>query len=255
MKNLTRRTRPSKESDFIFTDPRRGATASAFGSFVRETCHLLADANETLRREVNSDNLTSDLQHIINSIVSLDTRFKAWIDRPPGSYRFTRLERHDCSSSIAPHGSQPGIPVPVHLYSSPSMASLWNMYRCMRILLLRSLLACTSRQQESIPFDLPFPEINSRNIPGVQDLPDLVNGILTSVPYMLGDVDQSGNLLYPQQRKAAGALFLLWPLRLLLHLDVIDSKQRAWITDRLEYIRNALGIHDATDPVMKTLSW
>lgn len=253
MKNLTRRTRPSKESDFIFTDPRRGATANAFGTFVREICHLLADANETLRREVNSAHLTSDLQHIINSIVSLDARFKAWIERPPGSYRFTQLERFDGSSSIAPHGSKPGIPV--HLYSSPSMASLWNMYRCMRILLLRSLLACMSRQQESIPLDSPFPDINSRNIPGAQDIPDLVNGILASVPYMLGDVDQNGNLIYPQQRKAVGALFLLWPLRLLLHLDVIDSKQRDWITERLEYIRNALGIHDATDPVVKTLSW
>ena len=199
MKNLSRGTRPSKESDFIFIDPRRGAIANAFGSSVRETCHLLADANETLRREANSAHLASDLQQIINSIVSLDASLKAWSDRAPGSYRFTRLERLDGSSSISPHGSQPGIPV--HLHSSPSMASFWNMYHCMRTLLLRSLLACLSRQQESIPLDSPFPDINSRNIPGAQDIPELVNGIFASPPYMLGDVDQDGNLIYPNRER------------------------------------------------------
>ena len=253
MKNLTQRARPSKESDFIFVDPRRGATANGFGSFVRETCHLLADANETLQRKVDSAHLASDLRHIVNSLISLDARFKTWIDCVPESHRFTRLERLDGSSSVAPHGSHPGIPV--HLYGSPSMAAFWNMYRCMRILLLRCLIACMSRQQESIALDSSFSDISGQDVPGAQDLPDLVNGIFASVPYMLDEVDQNGNLRHPQQRKAVGALMVLWPLRLLLHLDVIDSKQRDWIKGRLEYIRNALGIHDTEERVVKTLSW
>ena len=253
MKNLSQRTRPSKESDFIFVDPRRGVTANGFGSFVRETCHLLADANETLQREVDSAHLASDLRDTINSIVSLNTRFKTWGDRAPGSHRFTGFERLDGLSSIAPHGSPPGIPV--HLYSSPSMAAFWNMYRCMRILLLRCLVACIWRQQEVNALDSSLPDINDQDISSAQDIPDLVNGIFASVPYMLGDIDQNGNLRSPQQRKAAGALMLLWPLRLLLHLDVIDSKQRDWIKGRLEYIRNALGIYDTTERVVKTLSW
>ena len=117
------------------------------------------------------------------------------------------------------------------------------------------MLACMSRQQESTALDSSMPDINSRDILSAQDIPDLINGIFASVPYMLGDVDQNGNLCYPHQRKAAGALMLLWPLRLLLHLDVVDSKQRDWIKERLEYIRNALGIHDTQERVVKTLSW
>ena len=253
MKNLSQRTRPSKESDFIFVDPRRGATANGFGSFVRETCHLLADANETLHQEVDSPHLASDLRHIVNSIISLNTRFRIWSDRAPASHKFTQFERSDGLSSISPHDSPPGISV--HLYSSVSMAAFWNMYRCMRILLLRCLLACMSRQQEISALDTSLPDINSRDIPSAQDIPDLVNGIFASVPYMLGDVDQNGNLRYPHQRKVAGALMLLWPLRLLLHLDVIDSKQREWIKGRLDYIRNALGIHDTQERIVKTLSW
>lgn len=119
----------------------------------------------------------------------------------------------------------------------------------MRIMLLKSLEGCLARQRDTVSQDSPLPDTVDKGFSGFQDLPEIVNGILSSVPYLLGDVDQNGNLICPQQRKAAGAYALLWPLRLINHLNVIDSGQRAWIMERLTYIRNVFGIYDATEPV------
>lgn len=119
----------------------------------------------------------------------------------------------------------------------------------MRILLLQSILSCLSREEGNQPWDPPLLEVSGTSVPIPEELQKLVNNIFASVPYLLDEFDQDGSLKSPQQKKAVGALFLLWPLRLLLFCGPIDSAQRAWITERLMFIRNVFGIHKATEPL------
>ena len=154
------------------------------------------------------------------------------------------LEPLDASSISMQQSMQPN--TPIHLYSSPSMAYLWNQYRCIRIMLFKCVRRLLSRQSTSIPYDPQTTSSINKDIPAARELPDLINGIIASVPYLLGEVDSDGSLKMPQQRRAVGALFILWPLKLLLISNLANSMQRIWISERLAYIRNVFGIQAAT---------
>ncbi len=247
MRDLSQRRRPSKESEFVFNDPRRDLKAGEFGSLSCESCHLLATAADILRQAAVHAVSGIDLQDIIGSCLTLNARLMAWSGRAAGHYQFTDIEAPVALSPTALHPSQPDIPI--HLYSSPAMASLWNQYRCMRILLLRCILGCVLRRDERNPEEFPSVNTIATSLPAVKEIPGLINGIFASVPSILGEVDQDGYLRIPQQKKAVGGLLALWPLRLLLFLDIISQVQRDWIMERLTYIRNFLGIYKATEPV------
>lgn len=186
------------------------------------------------------------LPAVITSLTSLDKRLQSWSGRAAGLYKIIELEVLDVSSPNTPHPLQASMPV--HLYSSPSMASFWNQYRCMRILLLQCLRRCLSQQETGNASNSQTLSITiGVHTPAASELPELINGIFASVPYLLGEVDQDGSLKMHQQKKAVGGLFLLWPLRLLLYMNLINPGQRRWILERLAYIRNVLGIQAAAD--------
>ena len=247
MKNLSQRKRPSKESEFIFSDPRRDLEAREFGSLVCETCHFLANADDVLRQAaINADSAT-ELQGIIDAGLLLDAKLRTWSGRASGYYKFTSMEIPDVLAPRTPHPSRSNIPV--HFYSSLAMACLWNQYRCMRIFLLECILSCLSRQESCKPGELPLRGINDTSIPAAEEIAELINGIFASVPYLLGEVDQDGNLKVAPQKKPIGGFFLIWPLRMILFHDLMNPEQKTWIMERLTYIRNVLGIHKATEPL------
>ena len=119
----------------------------------------------------------------------------------------------------------------------------------MRIMLLQSILRCSLYQESSSSSGPLSLEVTGTNIPVEDEMQEMVNDIFASVPYLLDEVDQDGNLKTPQQKKAVGGMFLLWPLRLMLFQGPINPTQRDWIIERLVFIRNSLGIHKATEPL------
>ncbi len=119
----------------------------------------------------------------------------------------------------------------------------------MGILLLRCILGCVLRQESPDPKESPSVNLVATSIPAIKETPDLINGIFASVPFILGEVYLDGYLKKPQQKKTFGGLIVLWPLPLLLFLDLVSPGQRDWILERLTYIRNVLGIYKATEPI------
>lgn len=228
------------------TNPRRDPYSRHFGSLVCETCHLLAGADDILRQAALGPVQMTALIDIIDAGTILDEKLTTWSKQASGFYEYTKMEAPCPSPPSTPFALQ--TPPSIHLYSSTTMGGLWNQYRCMRILLLECLQRLSSRLRESTAWEpSPLDTGNSEAIDRIpKEVEDLVDDVCASVPYLLGEVDQEGNLRQPQQKKAIGGFMLLWPLRLIVIKGLGTSLQRNWIVKRLCYIRNVLGIYQAT---------
>ena len=195
--------------------------------------------------EISAVQVTA-LKEIIDAGTILDKKMTAWSKEASGYYEYTKME--------APNPSPPNTPLDlqkspsIQLYSSATMAALWNQYRCMRILVLECLQKVSSRQRENTAWEpSPLDTGNSEAIDRIpQEIENLIDDVCASVPYLLGEVDQEGNLRQPQQKKAIGGFMLLWPLRLIVLKGLGTTVQRNWMVKRLSYIRNVLGIYQAT---------
>lgn len=247
IRNLTRKIRPSKEMEFMCRDPRRDPYSRQFGGLACETCHWLADAGDMLRQATLGLVQVAAFQEIVNAGTILDKRLTTWSGKASGYYEITKME--------APQSSPPKTPVDsqaspsIHLYNSPTMATMWNQYRCMRILLLECLQKCSSWKRESTAWESNSLYIDNAGAvdPTSQEIEYLIDDVCASVPFLLDEVDQEGCLRKPQQKKAVGGFLLLWPLRLIVCKGLGTPLQRSWIIKRLGYIRNVLGIHEATN--------
>ena len=227
-------------------DPRRDPYSRQFGGLACETCHLLADADDLLRQAAIDYVQVTALHEIINAIFILDMKLTTWSGQASGYYLFAKME----APSSAPPKTAFDLQAPpsIHLYTSPTMATMWNQYRCMRILLLECLQKCSSRQRKYTAWEpTPLEIDNACAVDQIsQGIEDLIDDICASVSYLLGEVDQEGNLRQPQQKKAIGGFLLLWPLRLIVCKGLGTLLQRNWMMKRLGYIRNVLGIYEAT---------
>lgn len=226
---------------------RQDYPVKRLGGLVCETCHMLARANEFLSQATFDADSTTTLSEITRLSNLLDQRLSAWSNEVSGSYRFTSIETPDgffCPSI----GSDPRSRNTIHVYGNPVIAAMWNIYRGARIFLLYGLMKCLTRGQQCGVINSYCPKIIDMNRQASDTLHDLFNDICASVPYLLGELDQQGNLQQCRQSKAVGGFLLLWPLRTILLLDMVDPVQKAWITKQLEHVKYSLGIHRATDP-------
>lgn len=250
MRNLSRGAHPSKESEMLATDPEKELPLRQFGGLVVETCHLLARAKELLLGTATRLHLIESIFEIVHAGIALDGKLQAWADLAPGHYRFTSIQTAnglDQELSITSQSKMDHI----HVYNSVSIGQLWNIYRTTRLHLLQCLVRCISELEKNIWTTSPASsELISYSGQAVETIRRLVDDICASVPYMLGEVDQSGNLQHLRHCKAVGGLFLLHALRSTYFLQSTDPAQKAWIWKRLTYIKNSLGLQQATDGLL-----
>ena len=185
------------------------------------------------------------LGDLIREGFEIDKKLELWSEQLSGRYVYTVMEAPDCSLSElqSPSQNRPAI----HIYSSGAMACLWNLHRCTRIFLLQCIQDCIRRQKYLSQLQHPL-LISAEEAEPEDKLSILYNDICSSVPYLLGEIEQQGRLQHLRHGKAVGSFFLLWPLRLLLFRGPTNEAQRTWIKKQLAYIRANMGIHQATDP-------
>ena len=247
MRNLTQWDRPSKEAEIIAADPRRELPIMLSGKLACETGHLLATAKEVIFQDHASESRRPKLLDIIARGRLIDLRIQDWGVHVSGKFKYISMTPADIPASEGVF--LPGSSFPIHLYSSRSMANLWNTHRCARIILLQCLKKCVALLEDSQP-TTPDPESDwaiDTDVFAPKIIQDLISEICASVPYLLGEVDQHGNLQQHQPNHAVGGLFLIWPLRIAARQDCARREQKIWITKQLQYIKNVFGIQVATN--------
>lgn len=158
----------------------------------------------------------------------------AWVGRPRGSY--PEIE---------------AFPGPIHVYRDLWIANLWNVMRCMRLVL--AALTIRYLAWRSSPAD--YRTTREYGITAKM-CTTAINDVISSVPFHLGwfsrQNDKHGQFRHSHHRngendseKCLAGYFLLYPLLCLQCQDFLTDAQRVWVKSRLKYIGDRLGVRYA----------
>jgi hypothetical protein len=134
----------------------------------------------------------------------------------------------------------------IHAFRNIQLAALWMIYWCGCIHLVQSLIEGYHifRTGYACQSDYNGPVMSERSLR--DSLSTFVDKICSSAPYLLGDVDNNGEVKIGAESKGLGAFFLLRGLRTANSVDSLSLYQRHLILDYLDRIGSAFGIKSAS---------
>lgn len=125
-----------------------------------------------------------------------------------------------------------------HVYNSTWVTTVWNLYRCTRILTQEVISTWLSRNS------MPNPALDQSHRRQSEFLfVNLAYDICASAPFILGPLNSAVHSSRPP--RAAAGVTLLWPFYLAATMEQQYTGMRAWIITRLELIGRIMGIKQA----------
>lgn len=184
---------------------------------------------------------------MIRRAQSIDQEAVGWMESLPDMWQYKAL----CWESNVPDGDYSRaevFPGRVDVYKDFWIASVWNMVRTARILLMTSVVRCTAWVCHPVNYRTT-PEYLTASRTAV----DMITDIIASVPYHLGwhakkralfdDMELSGFACGEEDStKGLPGYFLTWPLAVIMSQDLLTDAQRQWVSGRLRYIGDDLGL-------------
>ena len=147
-------------------------------------------------------------------------------------------------SVIAPSTSGIFLPSLIYLFPTLSTAGMWAVFWCTRLKLIETMIDLSTLLRNA-KFMLG-PELDEYALHTT--LLACVDDILACVPYLLGELDESGALNLGSHGKSIGAYYLLWPLHVAGTVTQALLQQVGrfwWIMDRLTQIGDMFGVKQA----------
>lgn len=188
-----------------------------------------------MKHSEDYENATS----IITSLCALDRGYLEWTHNLPPECVFTQAPIGDGQQSKEAYDNH------YLVYSSIWIASIWNNYRCARILaneLLRDQVSHLLQSSDALD-DQEQSSYETMLDTAINTMKTLCNEIFDSVPSFLSTRTNE------PPRALAGNL-LLWPLYLASQTSVATDEMRRWAAERLGYIADTIGIRQAVPMVM-----
>jgi hypothetical protein len=190
----------------------------------------------------------SNYDYIITSLCALDAEYTEWIMRYPAQFLYSTTTLKECCEDVfSDH---------YHVYASLWTATVWNHYRCVRILVNELLL-----DQLSFVFQLPETSIllwdnfslwENQIMASNAMVLQLSHDVCSSVPFCLGYNKSLSSSGKRQPPKAVSGNLLLWPLYTAACTGMVSDMMRDWVASRLLMIADVLGIRQAA-PLAHTL--
>lgn len=174
------------------------------------------------------DDAVTDQCTVIAMILELDAELAAWATQLPRGWEYAIIDTPDRTEGVYERS--------YHVYLDFWHATIWNNYRCVRILLNEMLLD----KLDHLNISTYTPVFRSVTLQthrhrSCATVSRLVSDICASVPFHLTHA-------YLQPAPAAAGFFLLWPLYVVGAMVDVPDAPRLWVIDRLEYIRCTTGI-------------
>lgn len=215
-------------------------------SEIHSTCER---ARTLLEKIDNIDLPVAQILGLIAEIRDCDLASASWRQTPTWSFKVVGRSDIYYHHSDEPRASE--YPPFVQLHHDVWTAYEWNYHRTGRIILHRHLLECLNRIRQS---DLYNPAAFSIDVFLMQQasldlVQTLVDEVLSTVPQLLGDIDNNGKILKDSigaaVRKGIGAYFLLWPIKIIKSLDYAAKTQKNAAQAVFERIRECTGMKTA----------
>ena len=193
-----------------------------------------------LRASMSSFDDHSNPEYIISTACALDAECAEWVRKCPFQYIYTTATLKQRSDEVfSDH---------YHVYANIWIATIWNNYRCIRILINELIIDQLKylfrfNPQSTLLWDdscLYENQILASN----STLLQLCHDICSSVPYFLGFNPD----LRPNERpvpKTVGGNLLIWPLYTAAVTGMVSDLMREWVADRLRWISEIMGIRQA----------
>ena len=183
----------------------------------------------------------SDPERIITTACAIDNDYNIWAKSCPFQYIYRTVTLKERSDEVFSDY--------YHVYPNLWVATTWNNYRAVRILLneliLDQLCHLYSHYPESplLWNDACFFE--NLVLASNTTLLQLCHDVCASVPYYLGfDPDADKRLPKPVPKAVSGNL-LQWPLYTAGVTNLVSDMMRQWIAERLRWISDIIGIRQA----------
>jgi len=185
----------------------------------------------------------SNCDFIIASLCELDNEYTTWLNHCPVSLLYKTVTLSERSKDVfSDH---------YHIYSSLWTATVWNNYRCVRILINEVILDQLNHVFQHPDASLLFwdnPNVyRNQALASNAMLLQLSHDICSSVPFFLGY--HTG-----ETPKAVSGNLLLWPLYSAAVTGMVSDMMRIWVAGRLKIIADVLGIRQAA-PLAYTLGF
>jgi hypothetical protein len=184
-------------------------------------------------------------EFIISSLCALDAKYTDWVSRCPHHFLYstTTLNEH-CDEVFSDH---------YHVYSSVWTGTVWNHYRCVRILVNEVIADQLRYLLQNLDEPAMYSCLYENQLQASHAmLLQLSHDICSSVPYFMGfhvPLSESSRLQPP---KAVSGNLLLWPLFTAACTGMGSEMMRFWVAGRLQMISDVLGIRQAA-PLAHTL--
>jgi hypothetical protein len=189
-----------------------------------------------LRASFKESKIT-DPSEIILLLIAIDNKLKAWIKSIPQESAYYKMP---CLNTTD-HAFED-----YHLvYPNLASFSIWNPYRCVRLVVNESLLDELKKPTTSSLLTLSTEERQNRITACEEVLNQISRDVRASVPYCLGLHNVSCNIPL-SAHQPVGAYFLMWPIFIACVLNSASIEMRSWGIKMLETIRETTGIDQAT---------
>ncbi|KAJ6127298.1 C6 transcription factor [Penicillium sp. IBT 18751x] len=176
---------------------------------------------------------------LLREALNLDQKFKQWSEAQSQRNRPTIIGQ--VSKTTALESSVGYWPGRVDVYFDRYIAGIWNIYRAARLYLSELILKLSNGNRN--------PRTDPRH---GQDMDDLVQDVLSSIPYhltenlygFLNQIDSGAPLANVGQ--AASGLFVMHSLHVISNLSLVDLDVRCYLKRCLLWIGKNMGIGQAS---------
>jgi hypothetical protein len=176
---------------------------------------------------------------IVGSVLNIDAKLAIWAATLPPQYAYDITAISEPSEEVFTDH--------YHVYRNLWIATVWNNYRCIRVLVNELLLVHLlhlSQEQESFPNQQEFFFSYDSEITRVKSvMMTLTHEICASVPFYLGY--RESHKSPPPTPKAVNGNLLILPLYIAASMDAVSNMMRAWAMTRLEKVGESMGIQQA----------
>lgn len=235
---------------WITRDPKNTPTQNMTVLILRVT-ELRADVNRAMMLMPRTPENAAKIQDLMNRAEVIEAGFQEWLANVPEEMVYRTVAWMDAVPGEDP-GQSEVFPGKVDIYTDLTMAAHWNMYRVARLFLSGIVIRCAAWQCAPVDYRTT-PEYASASRLGV----DMINDTVASIPYHLGWIGESGQFRTDAhtgfacgedgngRAKVLGAYLMVWPLFTALCSDFTTDAQRKYITGRLNFMADNLGLSQA----------
>jgi len=238
---------PSLDVDWWVDDNPNSEYGVHFQRLSSRTSELKNETNHLLATVTRTPENTELMKKAMEKCQELDKEIVEWLEDLPESFRWKTVAWEDYNPKCD-YSKAEAFPGRIDMYADLWVVNLWNVMRCMRIVLASLIVRFTAWIISPADYRTT-PEYAASARVCVEAIAD----IIASVPYQLGWFAKHQDLRERAQlsgfacgeddaEKGLAGYFLLWPLTCIQGQDYLTDAQRTWVKGRLKCIGNQIGV-------------